>query len=93
MKHYETPNGKRFQYEATGIKSDACTESVWCAFCYGSGLRRHRDENKIDPRITIKTCTRCKGRKRLWVPKDTELYHLGKDVIAGLYPGIRKTKR
>ena len=82
---------KRFEYSPTDKASTAHTESVWCAFCYGSGLRRHRSSG-LDPRITIKSCTRCKGRKRLWVAKGTELHILGLKIIPGLFPGIRKSK-
>jgi len=74
------------------VNNGICTTSVWCIFCYGTGLRRHRASG-IDPRIDIKTCSRCKGRKRIWVRKGSDLERAGSSIVPGLYPGIRKSKR
>ena len=62
--------------------------SAWCIFCYGSGLRRKRQTRGygLDPRITIETCTRCKGRKRLWYIPGTSEHIKSTKIIPGLWP-------
>lgn len=72
-------------------KSEAHTIPTWCVWCYGTGLRRHRSHS-IDPRVTIKTCNRCKGRKKIWVREGSNLHKAGESFTPGLYPGLRKSK-
>lgn len=68
-------------------KTGVCTESVWCPFCYGTGLTRKRLGRKdLDPRITIERCIRCKGMRRIWVNKDSSLYKKAKNLVIGLWP-------
>ena len=81
---YDTTDYSRFN---NGI----CTISCWCLFCFGSGLRRHRSHS-IDPRITIKTCARCHGARRLFVRKDSQFHKKSIGITPGLWPGIRKSK-
>jgi len=70
-------------------KTKAHTKSVWCTFCFGTGYYRARAHNikaNMDPRITIKLCQHCKGRKRFWVTPGSETDKKSKQVVAGLWP-------
>ena len=80
-----------FDNEYKNVTSGVYTESVWCPFCFGLGLRRHRASG-MDPRVQVKTCTRCKGRKKIWVQKYSELWEKSRRFVPGLGPGIRKSK-
>lgn len=80
---------KPFEDYTTTFDS-AFTSTTWCIWCYGTGLRRIAHSNS--PRVEIKTCSRCKGRKKIWVKEGSELHKAGEKIVPGLYPGIRKTK-
>lgn len=68
-------------------RSNVHSESVWCPFCYGSGqMRRRLGRKNLDPRIEIVPCSRCKGKRRVWVKKGSQLYKKAIDIVPGLWP-------
>ena len=74
LPHRSHPNNPRFS------KDKAHDVSVHCPACVGRGLRRHRSTGVI-PHIQIKTCTKCKGRGKIWVARGSELHLKGQQVV------------
>ena len=66
--------------DARFSKDKAHDVSVHCPACVGRGLRRHRSTGVI-PHIQIKTCTKCKGRGKIWVARGSELHLKGQQVV------------
>ena len=61
--------------------------SSHCTKCYGSGGVRHRDAIGC---TFYSTCKHCKGIGRVMVIEGSGEHRVGKQIINGLGPGIRK---
>ncbi len=88
---HQYPNSDNQDYNPFA-KHGAHTKRTWCWFCNGSGgyrARSHPERRDMDPRITIKLCQHCKGRKRIWVTPGSEADKKGSAVIPGLAPNTR----
>ncbi len=70
-------------------KTNVHTKRVWCTFCFGTGQYRARAHNikaNMDPRITIKLCQHCKGRKKIWITPGGKMDREAKQIVPGLWP-------
>ncbi len=82
------PDSKNQDYNPFNVDG-IHTKRVWCWYCNGSGgyrARSHPEHRDMDPRITIKLCQHCKGRRRIWVTPNSEADKKGSSVIPGLAP-------
>jgi len=72
------------------IKTKEFTKSMWCPFCYGSGMVRQRTAGVI-PRIKIHHCHKCAGRRRIWVRPGSKIEKMSNQRGGlGFYPGVGK---
>ena len=82
------PDSKNQEYNPFN-KDGIHTKRVWCWFCNGSGgyrARSHPELRDMDPRITIKLCQHCKGRKKIWITPGGKMDKEAKQIVPSLWP-------
>ncbi len=61
--------------------------TTFCYKCYGTGTMRKRD---IIGTVRFVGCAHCKNTGRVWVKDGSGAHKIGRQIVPGLGPGIRK---